>query len=97
MERIENKENVTNVKKPHKLIVEGRKAFTIFGVTEVLETTGGFLSVKLAGEILSIKGSEISIKKLAIEEGILEAAGVVDEVKYAHKRERIPLLKKIFK
>ena len=93
----ENKENVVASKKPHKLVIDGRKSIAIFGVVEVLEITDCHIGVRLASEVLSIKGSNISTKKLAVDEGILEATGTIEDIKYAHKKERVPLIKKLFK
>jgi len=96
MEDAQKETNVSS-KKPHKLAIDGRKSLAIFGVTEILEITSDHLSVRLATDILNIKGSNICTKRLAIDEGVLEATGTVEEIRYAHKKERVPLIKRLFK
>lgn len=93
---MENKE-IVDTKKAHRFVINDKNSFEIFGVVEVLEVMHNFLSVRLTGDLLSIKGTDMSIKSLDIEKGFLDAVGIVSEVKYQSKAPKTSLIKKLFK
>lgn len=76
------------------LILTNRKTLQLEGITEVIATSESNLYLKLKNTNLQITGSNITITKLDVEKGILEANGNFDTIKYGKTG---GFLRKIFK
>lgn len=71
-----------------------RKDLRLEGIVEVLATSDTLINIKLKDSPLSISGTNINITKLDIEQGILEATGNFESIKY---NKSAGFLKKLFK
>ena len=76
------------------LILTNRKSLQLQGITEVIATSESNLYLKLKNTNLQITGSNITITKLDVEKGNLEANGNFDTIKYGNSS---GFLRKIFK
>ena len=45
---------------------------------------------------VSIEGDKLTVKKLDIENGILEAEGMVTAIKYSHTKKKDSIFKRVF-
>lgn len=75
-ERIDNKLN-------ENLSLISRKDLKLEGIVEVLATSDTLINLKLKDSPLTIIGTNISITKLDIDQGILEATGNFESIKYS--------------
>lgn len=76
------------------LTLDNRKNIKISGIKEVLSTSDTSLILKLSDTIMNISGDKISINKLDVDLGILEADGNINSIKYG-KSDNI--FKRLFK
>ena len=76
------------------LSLTSRKDLKLEGIVEVLATSDTLINLKLKDSPLTICGTNINITKLDIEQGILEATGNFESIKYSKSG---GFLKKIFK
>ncbi|MBQ7352030.1 MAG: YabP/YqfC family sporulation protein [Clostridia bacterium] len=81
-------------KSTENLTLTNRKNLKLEGINEIVSTSETFLSVKLKDTILCISGQNISITKLDVNTGILEADGIFESIKYGKQGN---FLKRIFK
>ena len=89
-------ENKTNaIHNQHKLICENRNNLCISGVEKADNASPTHFSCVVLGRELQINGKDLTVKRLDVNEGIVELAGEIDEIKYA--TEKKPLLKRLFK
>lgn len=88
-------EKPVNSDKIHEsLTLINRQKINIEGIVEIIASNESNILLKLKDTHLSIYGKNISISKLDIECGILEAEGIFDNIKYGKNG---GFLKKIFK
>lgn len=89
-------EKTTQIKteRNENLTLENRKKLSLTGISEVISSSEKELMVKLGDTKLSIAGENISIIRLNIESGELEATGEFNEFSYGKKGN---FLKRIFK
>ena len=93
MEKTINKEK-TPVISNENLILTNRKSIKLEGIVEVVATSDTNINLKLKDTNLAISGNEISITRLDVELGILEANGNFDSFKYGKSG---GFFKKLFK
>lgn len=79
----------------HKIICENRNNICITGVEKADNASPTQFSCVVMGRNLEICGKELTVKKLDVNEGIVELAGEIDEIKYAHEKKS--LIKRLFK
>ena len=92
MQKLEH-DNVEKISDEN-LILTNRKSLQLQGITEVVATSESNLYLKLKNTNLQITGSNITITKLDVEKGNLEANGNFDTIKYGNSS---GFLRKIFK
>ncbi len=73
--------------------LENRKKISLTGVSEVISTNDSNITGKLAGTKFYVNGKNIQITKLDIEQGIVEATGTIDSIKFGQTSS---LIKRIF-
>ena len=96
MEQTKTAENKNLIKHNcHKIICENRNNLCITGVEKADNASPTLFSCVVMGRNLEICGKELNVKKLDVAEGIVELAGEIDEIKYAHEKKSI--LKRLFK
>lgn len=85
-----NKPEVLN----NKITLDNRNKITITGVTKMISSNDTMLVMQIKNTRLNVCGKAIKIEKLDIENGVLEASGEFDSIKY---NDAGGLFKRIFK
>lgn len=91
MEKIVNQEKTTF---SESLSLINRKNLKLEGIVEILSTSETILMLKLKDTTLCISGENISIQKIDVNTGILEAEGKFTSIKYGKSGN---FFKRIFK
>ncbi len=78
-----------------KVLIEGRKKLSMTGVDSVDGFTEQMLNLTVNGSKVKVSGENIKITAYNKEQGILNAEGVFNEIKYNAKK--VPLVKRLFK
>lgn len=81
-----------NIKRTHSLHLENGN-LKINGVVEVSSFDDGEIKVALESRALLIKGSELNVAKLSIEEGQLVITGKINEI--AYDKVKVPFFKRL--
>lgn len=76
---MEEKKNI----KPHSIIWKSRKQGTITGVTDVLSFDESSAVLETEQGMLTIKGKELHMGRLMLEQGEVEMEGSVDSIVYS--------------
>jgi hypothetical protein len=76
------------------LYLTSRKSLKLEGIVEICATSDTNINLKLQDTSLQIYGNNISIFRLDVEQGILEANGNFDCIKYGNSGN---IFKRIFK
>ena len=93
MEKTTNNETLSPILNEN-LILTNRKILKLEGIKEIISTSETNINLKLKDTSLAINGNEISITRLDVELGILEATGNFESFKYGKSGN---LLKRLFK
>ena len=101
---MENKETNTNTPKTmenkfknSKIVLTNQSILSLTGVSKIIQSTETVISVVLGGQNADITGSKLSVSKLDVENGILEANGLVTGIKFAGTKQKENFFKRIFK
>ena len=81
----------------NKLTLVNRKILNLTGIEKVVGISDSELLVEVDGVALSVQGSNIEVKKLDVESGILEIEGLINNIKYFDKKQKLNFIKRIFK
>ena len=81
----------------HTVNIYNREKIEVLGVLEVLSSTEKEVNVKLQDGYMRIFGSGLTISKLAPEEELLIASGVVGGIKYENKATKKSFFGRVFK
>ena len=81
---------------PNSLTLTNQKKIILTGIQEVYSTNDKFISLKTNGKKLMITGENITITKLLVDSGELEANGNFDSIKYSSNTSK-KLFNRIFK
>ncbi len=79
-----------------KIILSNQNSLILTGISKVLTSTENEISVILNGQTLNIGGEKLTVTKLDIESGILEANGLVTNMKFAGHKQKEKFFKRIF-
>ena len=82
--------------KSNKIVLSNQNQLYLSGITKVLTSTENEISVVLNGQNLSIGGEKLSVTKLDVESGVLEATGLVTSMKFAGARQKQNIFKRVF-
>lgn len=83
--------------KEHKLEITNRNFLKITGIERVDSITDKETSMKVMGGGLSITGINLKAETLSVENGVMVLSGLVENVKYVNKKEKVGFIKRIFK
>lgn len=83
--------------KDSRLCMNNRINLSLSGVEKVFGANENRVFLKAGGSNLIILGTNLSVEKLDIENGLLEMTGTIDEIKYNKSAKRGSFLKRIFK
>ena len=78
----------------HKIIVNNRNLIEISGITKMLSSNENLISMMIKNTKLNVIGNNLHIEKLDVENGILQASGTVNNIKYLGNE---GIIKRIFK
>ncbi|MBO4412432.1 MAG: hypothetical protein J5779_00230 [Clostridia bacterium] len=81
----------------NKITLINRKNLNLFGISKVFAINEDSAQLQIDNSILTILGKNMEVKKLDIENGILELEGLINAIKYTDKKEKTSFIKKIFK
>lgn len=79
------------------LALTNQSNLSLTGVEKVIEVSEKQLVLEVAGTMLMIDGNNMSVQKLDVENGLLEIKGFINALKYQNKKEKINIIKRIFK
>ena len=85
------------VKVESKISLINRKNLSLFGISKVYMVNEDSAQLQVENSILTILGKNMEIKKLDIENGVLEIEGLINVIKYTDKKEKTSFIRKIFK
>ena len=74
----ENNEKITK----SKILITNQNALSLCGITKVIASTESEICVMIGSQTLSVFGEKLTTTKMDIESGILEATGLVTEMKF---------------
>ena len=80
-----------------KISLINRKNLSLFGISKVYMVNEDSAQLQVENSILTILGKNMEIKKLDIENGVLEIEGLINFIKYTDKKEKTSFIRKIFK
>ena len=69
----------------HKISLEDRERLSVTGVTEVAEFNEDGITADTERGAVTIKGEELHVTRLDIEEGILDIEGRIESIEYSDK------------
>ena len=72
-----------NGKKPHKLMLTGRKTCALSGVNDVLSFDVNEILLETEQGMLMIRGSELHVSRLSLDKGEVDIDGRIDSFTYS--------------
>lgn len=81
----------------NQLILINQKDLTITGIKKVLAVSETSITLFLESTNMNILGEAMEVKKIDVDAGILEVEGKINSIKYLAAKEKLSLLKRIFK
>ncbi|MBU5315611.1 sporulation protein YabP [Clostridium bornimense] len=92
------KEVVVSNSKPSNLTMENRANLSVTGVVEVIRFNEDEINLNTTMGKLTIKGKDLKMNKLDVENGDVIISGTIDSCVYASsKREKESILERLFK
>lgn len=70
---------------PHKLLLQGRKLVELTGVKEVVSFDTKEVVLNTTMGVLLIRGNDLFVKRLTVEQGEVDLEGQIDSFVYADK------------
>jgi len=70
----------------HKLCLEGRKRLTLTGVKEVISFDAKEVILDTVQGVLLLRGDELNVTRLLVEQGEVELGGRVDSLVYTERK-----------
>ena len=92
---MEEKKNITLTKNT-KLTLVNQNQLSLTGISSVITSTENIIMLVINGQTVSIEGEQLTIKKVDVENGILDAEGTVTAIKYSHAKKKDNLFKRVF-
>ena len=71
--------------KGHSIILENREKLSISGVEHVSNFNSELIIVDTVAGIITIKGEDLDVKKLSLEDGNISITGMIDGMTYSDK------------
>lgn len=75
-------ENMNQISKQHKLILNNRKTSNITGVLDVLSFDTREVLLETEQGMLTIKGQDLHVSRLTVEKGEIDLDGHIDSLAY---------------
>ena len=80
-----------------KVTILDRKEIEILGATRVIASTAKEAVIEIEGGIITVSGNNLEVTKLDLDNREVKFSGQINNVKFSDKREKVGLLKRIFK
>ena len=80
-----------------KVTILDRKGIEILGATRVIASTAKEAVIEIEGGIMTVAGNNLEVTKLDLDNREVKFSGQINNVKFSDKREKVGLLKRIFK
>ena len=80
-----------------KVTILDRKEIEILGATRVIASTAKEAVSEIEGGIMTVSGNNLEVTKLDLDNREVKFSGQINNVKFSDKREKVGLLKRIFK
>lgn len=90
-------DSVQKAKSPHKIELDHLRSVSMTGVLDVPTFTDKTVVVRLDGETLTISGTDLAVKNLDTENGILQISGQINALKYSAQTSPSSFAKRLFK
>ena len=91
---INNKQNEKIETLNNKILVNNRENITISGITKMISSNDSTITMLIKTTKLIVNGKNLHIEKLDVENGLLDASGTIDCIKYSGNE---GFVKRIFK
>lgn len=79
----------------NKITLDNRNYLSITGVSKMIACNDTIITMLIKTTKLTVSGKDLKVEKLDIDNGVLEATGTIDSIKYNGSNDG--LLKRIFK
>lgn len=82
--------------KSTKLVLTNQKLLSLTGISKVVASTENSICLIINNQTVNIDGEKLTVTKLDVENGILEAEGTITAIRYAHAKQKSNFVKRIF-
>ena len=97
-EKVSSKLNEKHEKnRPSKIVLSNQNNLILNGISKVLSSTENEICVVINEQKFCANGQKLTVTKLDVESGILEATGIVTSMKFEGHKQKENFFKRIFK
>lgn len=82
--------------KNSKLVLINQNEICLTGVTKVVANTETNIALEINGKQANIDGTGLTVTKLDVQNGILEATGTINAIKFSHSKQKQNIFKRLF-
>ena len=94
---MDNKQNKKNTNKTHSFSLKDRKSLEMKGVLEVVSFNENKVILQTTQGNLFVKGSELNIINLNLDDGSIKVEGYVTSLEYSEKTQKTGIFNRLFK
>lgn len=80
-----------------KVTIINRNEIEAQGATRVIASTAKEAVVEIEGGVMTITGANLEVTKLDLDNKEVKFSGIISNVKFSERREKVGLIKRIFK
>lgn len=80
-----------------KVTIINRNEIEVQGATRVIASTAKEAVVEIEGGVMTITGVNLEVTKLDLDNKEVKFGGIISNVKFSERREKVGLIKRIFK
>lgn len=80
-----------------KVTIINRNEIEVQGATRVIASTAKEAVVEIEGGVMTITGANLEVTKLDLDNKEVKFSGIISNVKFSERREKVGLIKRIFK
>ncbi|MCG8512742.1 MAG: sporulation protein YabP [Halanaerobiales bacterium] len=94
---MDNNRNEKNTNKTHSFSLKDRKSLEMKGVLEVVSFNENKVILQTTQGNLFVKGSELNIINLNLDDGSIKVEGYVTSLEYSEKTQKTGIFNRLFK
>ena len=94
---MDNNRNQKNTNKSHSFSLKDRKSLEMKGVLEVVSFNENKVILQTTQGNLFVKGSELNIINLNLDDGSIKVEGYVTSLEYSEKTQKTGIFNRLFK